>query len=91
MNDNYPDNIRDFDHCPQSPFYDDGGKDQALEEMINDWDNELNIIASSNFKDIKEFQHDLLLEIVTFMQDNDTLTFEQAMTAMAEQEFERNI
>jgi hypothetical protein len=30
--DNYPDNIRNFDHDPRSPFYDDGDEEMTLSE-----------------------------------------------------------
>jgi len=79
---------KSFSHDPRSPFYDDGGKDSAIEEMINNWHIELDDMHSVSFKEVKEFHYDLLFEIVDFMRSNNELTFDQAMEAMANHEWE---
>lgn len=33
---NYPDDIRSYDHHPQSPFYDDGGYEDAVSDAFQD-------------------------------------------------------
>ena len=33
---NYSDDIRSFDHDSRSPFYDDGGRDQAIEDRADE-------------------------------------------------------
>ena len=34
--DNYPDDIRSYDHDPRSPFYDDGGLEDAEESLFEE-------------------------------------------------------
>lgn len=45
MNSNYPDNIRDFDHDPRSPFYDDGGLEEAHVAKMKEIDGDEKLVA----------------------------------------------
>ncbi len=93
MNDNYPDDIRQFDDHPGSPFYDDSGfesaVDEVFDELIDDSVKVAEIISEMTnakydelMKAVYEpFSDDkLALVMIDYLHDAEPQLFQEALT-----------
>lgn len=56
MNDNYPDDIRQYDNDPRSPFYvdpDEAWLEEAQMQLANEWEKEL---AETGYVDVLDWE-----------------------------------
>ena len=52
----YPDDIRQYDNDPRSPFYDDRGYESFIESRVNE--------LLDDVSELTNIKHDILLEII---------------------------
>jgi len=70
MNDNYPDDIRDFDDHPGSPFYDDSGFEDAVDEKVAELE-ECEVKIAEIIAEISNAKYDALTkEVYSSFADN---------------------
>ncbi len=60
--DNYPDNIRQFDNDPRSPFYDDGGEELWVERRADELEKNIGELNEAFLEDTGEAMPDFLIE-----------------------------
>jgi len=77
--DNYPDDIRQYDNDPRSPFYTgDDWMDEYIEKLADDWDDELSKTGIVEELDIT------LADILVVMGKDDDVAVQNYLTDEAE-------
>ncbi len=93
MNDNYPDDIRQFDGTPGSPFYDDSGFESAVDEVFDELlDDSVKVaeivseMTNAKYDELmkavyESFSDDkLALVMIDYLHDAEPQLFQEALT-----------